>query len=300
LAPGNAEGRLAVARAAVDARDFDAARAELKAVFAERPSQRACLMMADLEEAEHGDRGRVREWLARAVRSPRDPVWTADGVISETWAPVSPVSGRLDAFEWKVPVESLGGPGGPLVDEALFAPPPEPEAEPVVAATVVAPAAAASGARGPAQAGGSQSPPPARPPEADDAVRRPPGATAPTDPAPSAGELPFRAHDRGHAAQLGAPHSLPAAPGASPVQARSAAREVLVMPSSSDGAPPGGPAASERAEQPRGLQPAAAPTPAAERAGPRLVEFPLTHSPDDPGPAEPDDAVSQRPRRRLF
>lgn len=150
LKPGDVEGRLAVARAAIDAREFEAARSELRAVFAERPSQRACLLMADLEEAEHGDRGRVREWLSRAVRAPRDPVWTADGVASEHWAPVSPASGRLDAFEWKVPIEAIGSTAGPLIDEALFAPPepapPEPE-PPLFAAAVavpVAPAAAAS------------------------------------------------------------------------------------------------------------------------------------------------------------
>jgi HemY protein len=258
-------------------------------------------MMADLEEAEHGDRGRVREWLARAVRAPRDPAWTADGITSETWAPVSPVSGRLDAFEWKVPVESLGGPGGPLVDEALFAPPPEPEPEPFGEASVVAPTAAAAGASGPAQeADGRQPPSLARPPRSDDATRRPPGATAPTDPAPAAGQPPFWARDRSHAAQLGTLHPSPAAPGTSPASPGSAAKQVLVMPSSSDGAPPGGSATSDRAEHARGLQPAATLMPAAERAGPRLVEFPLAHSPDDPGPAEPDDAVSQRPRQRLF
>jgi HemY protein len=32
----------------------------------------------------------------------------ADGVVSERWAPVSPVTGRLDAFEWRAPAERLG------------------------------------------------------------------------------------------------------------------------------------------------------------------------------------------------
>jgi HemY protein len=65
--------------------------------------------MADLEEAETGDPGRVREWLGRAVRAPADAAWTADGVVSEAWHPVSPVTGRLDAFEWRVPVNSDSG-----------------------------------------------------------------------------------------------------------------------------------------------------------------------------------------------
>ena len=62
--------------------------------------------MAEIEEGQNGDQGKAREWLARAVRAPRDPVWTADGITSEDWAPVGPVSGRLDAYEWKVPVEA--------------------------------------------------------------------------------------------------------------------------------------------------------------------------------------------------
>ncbi len=49
--------------------------------------------MAEIEEAEHGDTGRVREWMSRAVRAARDPVWTADGVVSERWLPVRRTAG---------------------------------------------------------------------------------------------------------------------------------------------------------------------------------------------------------------
>lgn len=42
------------------------------------------------------------------MRAPRDPAWVADGFVSEHWAPASPVTGRVDAFEWRVPVERLG------------------------------------------------------------------------------------------------------------------------------------------------------------------------------------------------
>ena len=76
--------------------------------------------MAEIEEAEHGRGGRVREWLARAVRAPRDPAWTADGLVSDDWLPVSPVTGRIDAFEWKMPVERLGPPQPDTSDDVLF------------------------------------------------------------------------------------------------------------------------------------------------------------------------------------
>jgi HemY protein len=71
--------------------------------------------MARIEGEQHGHTGRVREWLARAVNAPRDPAWTADGVVSDRWAPVSPVTGTLDAFRWRVPVEAIDAPKGALL-----------------------------------------------------------------------------------------------------------------------------------------------------------------------------------------
>jgi HemY protein len=63
--------------------------------------------MAEIEETEHGDEGRVREWMGRAMRGSGDPVWTADGVVSDRWMPVSP-NGRLDGFTWKLPLAEIG------------------------------------------------------------------------------------------------------------------------------------------------------------------------------------------------
>ncbi len=135
------EGQFAIADAAIDAKDWQAARSALAAVLRNSPTERACLLMADVEEAEHGDRGRMRDWLSRAVRALRDPAWTADGYVSENWAPISPISGKLDAFEWKVPVEMLGGPGD-VVDYSNLATEPLPEEAipvvPVIAASIAA------------------------------------------------------------------------------------------------------------------------------------------------------------------
>ena len=103
----HAEGAMAVARAAIDARDWPAAREALSGMTASQPSEGVCLLMAEIEEGEHGDQGRVRAWLARALSAPRDPAWIADGRVFAEWAPVSPVSGRIDAFEWKLPPARL-------------------------------------------------------------------------------------------------------------------------------------------------------------------------------------------------
>jgi HemY protein len=119
LRPADPEGVLALAGAAIHAQDFVRARATLKPLLAGGASVRACLLMAELEEAEHGATGRVREWLARATRAPRDAAWVADGLISDQWLPVSPISGRLDAFVWTVPPATLGSQGAHLDDDVL-------------------------------------------------------------------------------------------------------------------------------------------------------------------------------------
>jgi HemY protein len=101
IAPDSYEAVYTVASASLDARDFVTAR--MKAEAAARISERESvyMLMADIEDAENGDQGRVRHWLAQALRAPRDPEWVADGQVSQHWLPYSPVTGKLDAFEWK-------------------------------------------------------------------------------------------------------------------------------------------------------------------------------------------------------
>jgi HemY protein len=133
--PGQLEGALAVARAALEAREFATARAAL-APYLSAPTRRVATLMAEIEEAEHGDVGRVREWMSRAMRAAGDPVWTADGVVSERWLPVSP-NGRLDGFEWRVPLAELGV-SRPVIDVVPPPPPPAPEPAVIPAAEPVA------------------------------------------------------------------------------------------------------------------------------------------------------------------
>src|SRR4029077_6121900 len=105
-APGHPESALAVARAAIDASEFARAR-EALAPFIETPTQRVAMLMAEIERTEHGDSGRARAWTLRAVRARHDPVWTADVYVRYRWRPVSPVTGRLDAFQWQRPLAAL-------------------------------------------------------------------------------------------------------------------------------------------------------------------------------------------------
>ncbi|MGJ0508051.1 MAG: heme biosynthesis protein HemY [Methylocystis sp.] len=123
-------GRHALAEAALAARDFAKAREALTPLVADgqHPTAHTCLLMAEIEDAENGPSGPVREWLARGSRAPRDPVWIADGVVSRHWLPISPVSGRLDAFEWKTPPHSahhLTEEGRPNIPTAFLSRPEE-------------------------------------------------------------------------------------------------------------------------------------------------------------------------------
>jgi HemY protein len=110
LRPNNAVALAAVAESALEARELSLARAKAEAAARIQPNEGIFLLLADIEEADTGDDGRIRHWMNQALKSPRDPAWTADGVTSPEWLPVSPVSGRLDAFEWKQPVGQIAGP----------------------------------------------------------------------------------------------------------------------------------------------------------------------------------------------
>jgi len=119
LAPGHLESALAVARAAIDATEYARAR-EALAPFVAAPTQRVAMLMAEIERTEHGDSGRARAWTLRAVRALHDPVWTADGYVSASWRPVSPVSGRIDAFQWQTPLAALPSAKNAAVEASPF------------------------------------------------------------------------------------------------------------------------------------------------------------------------------------
>jgi HemY protein len=198
---GHIEGQLAIARAAIDASEFARAREVLTPYLAD-PTQRVALLMAEIERTEHGDGGRARAWTLRAVRARLDPAWTADGYVSEQWRPVSPVTGRLDAFQWQTPVASLPSDRGPTIESSAFeeamlaAPPPKR----VTAASSESPPEPAATAPVPALAAQDNSPPQTmevarEPEEAKDAPKEASGdsepsvaSSEPANPAPAPAE----------------------------------------------------------------------------------------------------------------
>jgi HemY protein len=140
--PDEAESVLALSRAALEANRFDEARKLLDPLLGD-PTQRACLLMAEIEAGEHGDHGKAREWTIRALRAKRDPAWIADGFVSPEWLPASPRTGELDAFQWGVPDASSSGQVlEQAAEKVLTVPPPvpvreaAPKAEPVARAAL--------------------------------------------------------------------------------------------------------------------------------------------------------------------
>ena len=265
------EGAFAIAQAAIDAQDWDTARKTLDPMLRSAPTQRACLLMAEIEEGQHGDRGRVREWLSRAVHARRDPAWTADGVVSEDWAPISPVTGRLDAFEWKVPVESVAGEGPEAVDDDLLKPlnpivpvlshtaaPESAEAKPAVAS-----------ATGEAKVDDAAETEETEPAEKAEPVI---AAEPPAEPDTPEADVPDEAPQE----------TAEAEPAEEDDAASGADAEIVAVETKDD---------DEDAESETKTE--------EEEDDPRMVRFPLAHAPDDPGPTKPG-AEGTNGRFRLF
>jgi HemY protein len=183
LAPKNPDSLIAVAQAAIDAKEFAAARAALEPLLNDpdkRPSVRVAMTMAELEQASGGPSGKVREWYSRAARAPRDPAWIADGVISDVWAPVSPVTGALDAFVWRTPDERLASP----VDDPLDLFDEEPAA-PAPALAAPAPVVV------PAEPAEVEAPPKAEAPKSEPPKAEPAKAAAPAPKKPEPEPVAF-------------------------------------------------------------------------------------------------------------
>jgi HemY protein len=198
-APGHLESALALARAAIDATEFARAR-EALAPFVAAPTQRVAMLMAEIERTEHGDSGRARAWTLRAVRALHDPVWTADGYVSDRWRPVSPVTGRLDAFQWQTPVAALPSDKNAAIEakefnDAMMSAPRRVEPPREVAVDIAPPAAQDN----------SPAAPPAKAAVVEPAPSPPPAESAPVTSAPL-----FRARaDLGKAAPAPIPPVIP-------------------------------------------------------------------------------------------
>jgi HemY protein len=261
--PADTEAALAVARAALDAKEFAAARSAL-APYTAAPRKRVAALMAELEMAQ-GDEGRAREWMARALNARRDPAWTADAFVSDHWLPISPVSGRLDAFEWKDPL--AGEDHGTVIEHRA-------EVPASVPATVATPAA------GQAPAADSTSPRLRGEVDARSASGEGPPQAEPSEQAPHPHPLPVNG-ERERAPQADEPEFR--SPGAE--EAQRAGEEDSRSPFFAGGRRGRRVRAAAMANESRAVR--------ADMTPIVPAVIPLVHAPDDPGPngeppAEPE------------
>ena len=117
--PERRESRLALAEAALEAKLWGVARAQLSALAKDTPSAHVCRLMARLEAEDGGDTSAERAWLLRAATAPADPAWGCGtcGATALDWAPKCPNCAAFGTLAW-----GQAGPAG----AALAKPQPAP------------------------------------------------------------------------------------------------------------------------------------------------------------------------------
>jgi HemY protein len=289
LTPNHPEARVALAMAACDAHEWEEARTALQPLLAGNPTARVCALMARIEGSQKRDAGRVREWLARAVRAPRDSVWMADGVVADEWAPISPVTGVLDAFEWRTPPEPSKGTSADALLEDVAAMSRELEAVVRVMPEMAPPAPSAAQSAAREKNTVIDQAPIAMP--APSVIRpAPPANPAPREQAAPARPVPQERRESSVEIQF----IKPVAP-SEPVRDTRDRDAPIASAPVEPVRPAPAPAAMARVAPPATSVP---PVPAARRPEPKI--FVPDRAPDDPGPepAEPDEA--QTPLSRFL
>lgn len=123
--PAHPESRIAAAAVALEAKLWGEARRNLEVLIKESldsgggPSARICRMMAALEEQEHDDAPRAREWLLRASMAGPDPAWVCDtcGHVHAQWTMFCPKCHALGSQTWRTPPSVPEVPDASIVGE---------------------------------------------------------------------------------------------------------------------------------------------------------------------------------------
>jgi HemY protein len=102
---GHPESRLAMARAALNAQLWGEARRHLAPLTGDTPEQRACRLMAEIEERENGDRAAAVSWLHRAEKAEPAATWVCGGcgAVATDWSAHCGACNAFDSVEWRRP-----------------------------------------------------------------------------------------------------------------------------------------------------------------------------------------------------
>jgi len=113
LRPSDPESHLAAAAIALNARLWGEARRHLDRAGAQGPgpwSNRLCHLMAELEQADHGNGEARHTWLERAARGEADATWVCGncGAEAHGWEPLCPSCHNFDSLAWRTPDRAEG------------------------------------------------------------------------------------------------------------------------------------------------------------------------------------------------
>jgi HemY protein len=125
--PDAVESAVALAEAALAAQLWGEARRHLGCALAAAPDaspRRVCLLMARLEEAEHHDPAKAREWYDRALAAPADPAYVCARCGGEhaEWRALCVHCQSFDTLGWRRPGAATAASLPPLVSVAAPAP----------------------------------------------------------------------------------------------------------------------------------------------------------------------------------
>ncbi len=101
--PAAADGHVALAEAALEARLWGQARTHLDRAMTERPSRHALDLLARLERDERKDEAAALAWLAKATTLGPEPAWTcgACGRAAAAHSLACPACGAVGRLEWR-------------------------------------------------------------------------------------------------------------------------------------------------------------------------------------------------------
>lgn len=122
------ESSLALGEAALEAELWGEARRHLAKAAESTPDERVCRLMARLEESEHDDSAKSREWLLRISEAPAAPTWVCGscGTAAAKWSARCGACSAYDGLSWRTPPQVMASAALPPSDGASA---PETEAE---------------------------------------------------------------------------------------------------------------------------------------------------------------------------
>lgn len=99
------ESKIARARAALEAHLWGSARKELEGLIKSDNQARVFALMAEIEESEHEDLAKARQWLRKATTADPDPAWVCShcGHVALEWDALCGNCSEFDGYVWGVP-----------------------------------------------------------------------------------------------------------------------------------------------------------------------------------------------------